>query len=225
MTAVGISLRWPHDTLYPLKFALTSPTSGGRTVGIVRWRTKAPEFVLFLVSREVPCPRRSSQLRIGHSHTTGGGGRWIWSQKLREKSSPTPFRPPEISCDIIWDWNQGSAVREQRLTAWAIEYNSYSQIFRCMTIKIRVYYLLCIPNQYLKRILIEETGCNLNTTVSSVVWHFKWKRSSRACLRTYGSGWHRLLNGLLLIAGGWIKIPGVGKEEGDIWLWCREEGF
>jgi hypothetical protein len=25
--------------------ALTSPTSGGRSVGIVRWRTKAPEFV------------------------------------------------------------------------------------------------------------------------------------------------------------------------------------
>jgi hypothetical protein len=27
--------------------ALTSPTNGGRSVGIVRWRTKAPEF-LFL---------------------------------------------------------------------------------------------------------------------------------------------------------------------------------
>jgi hypothetical protein len=26
-------------------YALTSPTSGGRSVGIVRWRTKAPEFV------------------------------------------------------------------------------------------------------------------------------------------------------------------------------------
>jgi hypothetical protein len=30
------SLRWPRDTLYPLKWALTSPTSGGRSVGIVR---------------------------------------------------------------------------------------------------------------------------------------------------------------------------------------------
>jgi hypothetical protein len=37
-------LRWPRDTLYPLKLALTSPTSGGRSVGIVRWRTIAPEF-------------------------------------------------------------------------------------------------------------------------------------------------------------------------------------
>jgi hypothetical protein len=30
------------DTLYPLKLALTSPTSGGRSVGIVRLRTKSP---------------------------------------------------------------------------------------------------------------------------------------------------------------------------------------
>jgi hypothetical protein len=29
-------LRWPHDTFYPQLLALTSPTSGGRSVGIVR---------------------------------------------------------------------------------------------------------------------------------------------------------------------------------------------
>jgi hypothetical protein len=32
--------------------ALTSPTSGGRSVGIVRWRTKASEFVCFLFETE-----------------------------------------------------------------------------------------------------------------------------------------------------------------------------
>jgi hypothetical protein len=42
----GNSLRLPRDTLYPLKLALTSATSGGRSVGIVRCRTKTPEFVL-----------------------------------------------------------------------------------------------------------------------------------------------------------------------------------
>ena len=31
--------------LYPQKLALTSPTSGGRSVGIVRSRTKAKEFL------------------------------------------------------------------------------------------------------------------------------------------------------------------------------------
>jgi hypothetical protein len=33
-------LRRPRDTLYPQKSALTSPTSSGRSVGIVRLRTK-----------------------------------------------------------------------------------------------------------------------------------------------------------------------------------------
>jgi hypothetical protein len=42
----GDLLRSQRDTLYPLKLALTSPTSGGRSVGIVRWRTKAPELSL-----------------------------------------------------------------------------------------------------------------------------------------------------------------------------------
>ena len=32
--------------LYPQKLALTSPTGGGRSVGIVRMRTKATEFSL-----------------------------------------------------------------------------------------------------------------------------------------------------------------------------------
>jgi hypothetical protein len=38
--------RWPRGTLYPLKLALTSPTSGGRSVAIDRSRTKATEFSL-----------------------------------------------------------------------------------------------------------------------------------------------------------------------------------
>ena len=33
--------------LYPQKLALTSPTGGGRSVGIVRSRTKATEFSLY----------------------------------------------------------------------------------------------------------------------------------------------------------------------------------
>jgi hypothetical protein len=37
--------RWPRVTHYPQKSPLTSPTSGGRSVGIVRSRTQATEFV------------------------------------------------------------------------------------------------------------------------------------------------------------------------------------
>jgi hypothetical protein len=39
------SWRWPRDNFYPQRLALTSPTSGGRSVGIVRLRTKGTEFV------------------------------------------------------------------------------------------------------------------------------------------------------------------------------------
>jgi hypothetical protein len=40
-------LHWPHDTVYPQKLALTSPTSDSRSVGIVRLWTKATEFFFF----------------------------------------------------------------------------------------------------------------------------------------------------------------------------------
>jgi hypothetical protein len=36
--------RWPRGTLYPQKLATTSPTSGDRSVGIVRSRTWTTEF-------------------------------------------------------------------------------------------------------------------------------------------------------------------------------------
>jgi hypothetical protein len=40
--------RWPRGSFYPQKLALTSPTSGGRSVGIVRSRTQATEFSFFI---------------------------------------------------------------------------------------------------------------------------------------------------------------------------------
>jgi hypothetical protein len=44
-TAVVDPSRWPRGTLYQPKFALTSPTSGGRSVGIVSFRIQATEYV------------------------------------------------------------------------------------------------------------------------------------------------------------------------------------
>jgi hypothetical protein len=46
----GAPLRWPRDTLYPQKLALISPTSGGRSVDIVRLRTKATEEAVMCIS-------------------------------------------------------------------------------------------------------------------------------------------------------------------------------
>jgi hypothetical protein len=45
-TAVEIRHAGHLTPLYPQKLALTSPTSGGLSVGIVRSRTKATEFSL-----------------------------------------------------------------------------------------------------------------------------------------------------------------------------------
>ena len=44
LTAVGTRFTAHVTPLYPQKLTLTSPTGGGRSVGIVRVRTKATEF-------------------------------------------------------------------------------------------------------------------------------------------------------------------------------------
>jgi len=44
LTAVGTRCADHVTSLYPQKLAPTSPTGGGRSVGIVRVRTKATEF-------------------------------------------------------------------------------------------------------------------------------------------------------------------------------------
>jgi hypothetical protein len=43
---------WQRCTLYPRKVALTSPTSGGRSVGIVLSRTQTTKFVFLFVITE-----------------------------------------------------------------------------------------------------------------------------------------------------------------------------
>ena len=60
LTAVGTRCADHVTPLYPQKLALTSPTSGGRSVGIVRVRTKATEFYLFCGGFLT-----STQLRVG----------------------------------------------------------------------------------------------------------------------------------------------------------------
>ena len=61
LTAVGTRCADHVTPLYPQKLALTSPTGGSRSVGIVRVRTTATEFVcLFwpkLISKEDLCGR------------------------------------------------------------------------------------------------------------------------------------------------------------------------
>ena len=53
LTAVGTRCADHVTLLYPQKLALTSPIGGGRSVGIVRVRTKATEFSLYMLNYEV----------------------------------------------------------------------------------------------------------------------------------------------------------------------------
>jgi hypothetical protein len=66
--------RWPRGTLYPQKLALTSLTSGGHSIGIVRSRTQTTEFLFF-----VPVCRR---IGITSSSPTSRG--------RRKKGYPVP---------------------------------------------------------------------------------------------------------------------------------------
>jgi hypothetical protein len=69
--------RW-RDTLYPQKLALTSPTSGGRSFGIVRLRTQAMEFVKWRTASSLrrglhcTCAYRNSVSRAFGSILQGG---------------------------------------------------------------------------------------------------------------------------------------------------------
>jgi hypothetical protein len=124
----GDSLRWPRDTLYPLKLALTSPTSGGRSIGIVRWRNKATEFVFVGIVQHstAAVPRqhsfgphldqwpfffRSSTMYIfGNevsSSTKGGAGflsSILWEiyrisfNSYLTRNTPSPWRPTSQYC-------------------------------------------------------------------------------------------------------------------------------
>jgi hypothetical protein len=59
--------RWPRGSLYPHKLAITSPKSGGRSIGIVRLRAQTMEFVcLFGIGFISFC---SSQARMACSHS------------------------------------------------------------------------------------------------------------------------------------------------------------
>jgi hypothetical protein len=74
-------LRWPRDTLYPQKLSLTSPTSGGRSVGIVRSRTKATEF-----SSVEESSRLEDSSSFAFSYTLHRFG--LYTHKLKQSTRP-----------------------------------------------------------------------------------------------------------------------------------------
>jgi hypothetical protein len=71
--------RWPRGILYPQKLALTSPISGGRSVGIVRLHTQATEFKLLRYIHLKARPLRQTHLLV--SDVTQG----LWQHELNRK--------------------------------------------------------------------------------------------------------------------------------------------
>jgi hypothetical protein len=60
---VGIRCADHVTPLYPQKLALTSPTGGGRSIGIVRSRTNAIEFSLVRLAQALLKQKRESLRR------------------------------------------------------------------------------------------------------------------------------------------------------------------
>jgi hypothetical protein len=90
--AVGDPSHWLRDTPYQQKLALISPTSGGRSVGIVRSRTKAAQEVLLFWSSVAQtygmCPSRKPCFYVAASHAC---------IVFFNSCSPIKLRPREVS--------------------------------------------------------------------------------------------------------------------------------
>jgi len=80
LTVVGTRCADHQTPLYPQKLALTSPTGGGRSVGIVRVRTKATEFSFSLTLLNVILPHVLAGESVGYvsklSERTGSDERY-----------------------------------------------------------------------------------------------------------------------------------------------------
>jgi hypothetical protein len=91
--------RWERGTLYPQKLELTSPTSGGRSVGIIRSRTQAMEFSLiciipeewYILGYDVQTGENTTKSRRNLPPSSSGSmgrlNKWIWFPALQSLSA------------------------------------------------------------------------------------------------------------------------------------------
>jgi len=90
LTAVGTRCADHVTPLYPQKLALTSPTGGGRSVGIVCVRTKATEFSL-VPWLQLPRSDRNAYRSVGIAIGYGLDGPEVELVWVRD--FPRPSRP------------------------------------------------------------------------------------------------------------------------------------
>ena len=105
--AVGIRCADHVTPLYPQKFALTSPTGGGRSVGIVRSRTKATEFLVIfsVMNKNRGC---MSQYTVTHNTTRYISIRLLVSDQyvVARLIEALRYKPEGLGLDSrLYQWN------------------------------------------------------------------------------------------------------------------------
>jgi hypothetical protein len=110
--------RWPRDTLYPQKLALTSPTSGGCSVSIVHSRTETSLSllpVLYVKSNSntgLNTVYLASLYRVWQANFLFYMGIFIWKRKL---ACRTLYCWNKCCCKIEWKFWSGNVTLVQRV--------------------------------------------------------------------------------------------------------------
>ena len=111
LTAVEIRCADHVTSLYPQKMALTSPTGGGRSVGIVRSRTKATEFTLVFSSSICNTP---DSYWVNVVCTCRSQDRWNWTLYLI-LVAVTEY--DDFVIDVLMNWAQNKTHKKLRIVS------------------------------------------------------------------------------------------------------------
>jgi hypothetical protein len=119
--------RWPRDTLYPQKLALTSPTSSVRSVGIVGLRTKVTEFVVYFcwIIKDLNMGMWSSFFEV-LSWSSLGDSEERWrdlTQDIRSRFSRIALKCRSetlTALSAIIDWSIKITLQEQKTCCTAL---------------------------------------------------------------------------------------------------------
>jgi hypothetical protein len=71
--------RWPCGTFYPQNLALNWPTSGGRSVGIIRSRTQTTDFFSYIILYVIVIMSHTMSSQISSLHNS------LWLEQILKK--------------------------------------------------------------------------------------------------------------------------------------------
>jgi hypothetical protein len=168
--------RWPRGTLYSQTLALASPTSGGRSIGIVCSRTQATECFIIHYRTEV------QRVRTQEKQNTQTD-MWPTSKHSFSRWSGLFFREGGgVECNRVhyyWDhcWPIGPASDDDGWWAWSNRWNyKYNNFTRNLVGRS---FGRCLRNRLLSgssmRFTVRSFGCELRR---ALYWELKRRISS-----------------------------------------------